>query len=103
MQEYTLYIGRYDKDTKELKSSYAIYMDIIEYTLNRYNINCFTAINSQGIYKHNNGITIKEPTIIIKIVADFIMSVTVTSIKKELCTLLNQEDILITKQEIAVL
>lgn len=103
MQKYTLYIGRYDKDTKAVELTYDIFTTIIDDTLRKYNIECFTIIDGQGCYKHEDGTRVHEPTIIVEVVTTLIMYQTLISIKKELCKALNQEDILITCQELRVL
>lgn len=104
MYKYNIYIGKFDKDSKLQTLTHEEFLNIINKTLLEYNITCFSIYNILGFYKHEDGTRIKEPSINIEIIDNYdLNSDYFIGIKSTLCQKLNQESILITKQEIQVL
>lgn len=64
------YIGLYDKDIKKqiIKEEEAI--QIIHNIFTKYNYDCLTVNYCYGIYKHNNGEKVKEPSFKVEILTD---------------------------------
>lgn len=68
MKEYTLYVGLNDKDTKAQKISTIEAYKMVENTLLNNEVEGATIYEGRGIYKHENGIKVRETTLIIKII-----------------------------------
>lgn len=92
------YIGLLDKDTKTQIISVGKAIEDISYYLLKYYHDGATIYEAKGIYKHDNGKRIKEPTIIIEMINDGLIYNDIEYIKKHL----NQESIMITTQETEV-
>jgi len=88
-----LYIGLNDKNTKEQLHNDGYYMDIINNTMNKYNITGYTLYNSIGVYQ-----SMREKNIIIETldINNDINDNTIVNISNELCDTLNQDCILYT-------
>lgn len=100
MNEYNIYIGMYDKDTKKQELSNTEFLNTVRKVM-RYNfIDNYTIIKAKGHYKSDT-MTVCEPSIIVDIIIDYELDT--DFIKTQLCKFLNQESVLITKQEIQVL
>lgn len=103
MYKYNIYVGMFDKDTKTQVLSNTEFLNTVRRVM-RYNyIDNYTIIKAKGHYKSNT-MTVCEPSIIIDIITNtqfFFQKL--NSIKVRLCKELNQESVLITKQEIQVL
>lgn len=68
MKEFTLYVGLNDKNTKVQKISTIEAYKMVENTLLNNGIDGATIYEGRGIYKHENGIKVRETTLIIKII-----------------------------------
>lgn len=101
--KYNYYIGLNDKDTKRMEVKYKDAIEIITGVFNRAGINCFSIYKMLGCYTHFDGTKVFENSIKVEVIDNFIISDIQRSIKKELCVRLNQEDILITMQQIDIL
>lgn len=100
MYKYNIYIGMFDKDTKQQEISSQEFFNTVRRIM-RYNyIDNYTIIKCKGHYKSNTMI-VCEPTIIVEIIISY--ELFTDDIKTMLCKELNQEDVLITKQSIEVL
>lgn len=100
MYKYNIYIGMFDKDTKQQELSNTEYLNTIRKVM-RYNfIDNYTIIKAKGHYKSDT-MTVCEPTVIVDIIIDYKLDT--DFIKNQLCNFLNQESVLITKQEIEIL
>ena len=103
MYKYNIYIRMFDKDTKKQELSKQEFLNTVRKVM-RYNyIDNYTIIKGQRHYKSDTMI-VCEPSIIIDIITDtkFLFQ-RLNSIKVRLCKELNQESVLITKQDIEVL
>lgn len=90
----------FDKDTKQQELSNTDFLNTVRKVM-RYNfIDNYTIIKGKGHYKSDT-MTVCEPTIIIDIIINYKLDT--DFIKNQLCKFLNQESVLITKQEIQVL
>lgn len=103
MYKYNIYIGMFDKDTKQQEISSQDFFNTVRKVMRSLHIDNYTIIKGKGHYKSNTMI-VCEPSIIIDIITDtqFLFQQLI-SIKVRLCNELNQESVLITKQEIQVL
>lgn len=101
MYKYNIYVGMFDKDTKTQVLSNTEFLNTVRKVM-RYNfIDNYTIIKAKGHYKHTDKTTVCEPSIIIDIIISYELDT--DFIKTQLCKFLNQESVLITKQEIQVL
>lgn len=105
MYKYNIYIGKFDKDTKKQELTNKQFEYTIDYILRLFYIECYTSYNCNGVYRHQDNRTrVFETSINIEIIRDNAIPVEeIIKLKKKLCTNLNQESVLITKQEIQVL
>lgn len=103
MYKYNIYIGMFDKDTKQQELSNTEFLNTVRKVM-RYNfIDNYTIIKAKGHYKSNT-MTVCEPSILIEIIVkDTTIEQLFNTIKIMLCKELNQESVLITKQKIQVL
>lgn len=100
MFKYNIYIGMFDKDTKKQELKTQDFLNIVRKVM-RYNfIDNYTIIKAKGHYKSNTMI-VCEPSIIVEIIINY--ELFTDDIKTMLCKELNQESVLITKQEITIL
>ena len=100
MYKYNIYVGMFDKDTKTQVLSNTEFLNTVRKIM-RYNyIDNYTIIKAKGHYKSNT-MTVCEPSIIVEIIINY--ELFTDDIKRVLCNELNQESVLITKQEIQVL
>lgn len=94
MKKYTLFVGLNDKDSKIQKINIVEAYKIVENLLLSEKIEGFTIHQAQGVYKHEDGVIVKENSLIIY-VYDFSDSLyqniimAINNIKKAL----NQESI----------
>ena len=104
MYKYNIYIGKFDKDLKFQTLTDKQFLDTIDYVLDLFGINCYTIYNTTGVYKHKDSTIINEPSLIVETIdkVDF-KDGYLKRIKFKLEQSLNQETVLITKQEIQVL
>lgn len=104
MYKYNIYVGKYDKDLKYQVINDDNILRIIYKVMDDFNINCYTIYNCRGVYKHNDSKIVKEPSLNIEIIDSHdLNSNYFIGIESTLCEQLNQESLLITKQEITVL
>lgn len=103
MYKYNIYIGMFDKDTKQQEMSTQDFLNTVRKVMRLKNIDNYTIYKCKGHYKHEDGKIICEPSINIEIISDSLCIDLLYNIKFKLCNELNQEDILITKQSIEVL
>ena len=100
MYKYNIYVGMFDKDLKTQVLSNTEFLNKVRQVM-RYNyIDNYTIIKAKGHYKSDT-MTVCEPSIIVEIIINY--ELFTDDIKNMLCELLNQESVLITKQEIQVL
>lgn len=103
MYKYNIYIGMFDKDTKQQEISSQEFFNTVRKVMRSLHIDNYTIIKAKGHYKSDTMI-VCEPSIIIDIITDtqFLFQ-KLNSIKVRLCKELNQESVLITKQEVQLL
>lgn len=100
MYKYNIYVGMFDRDTKTQVLSNTEFLNTIRYVMRCNFIDNYTIIKCKGHYKSNT-MTVCEPSIIVEIIINY--ELFTDDIKTVLCKFLNQESILITRQEIQVL
>ena len=104
MYKYNIYVGMFDKDAKTQVLSNTEFLNTVRKVMRLYNIDNYTIYKCKGHYKHIDNTTICEPSINIEVIeSENWNELYISSIKRELCKLLNQESVLITKQLIEVL
>lgn len=101
MYKYNIYIGQFDKDTKTQVLSNTEFLNTVRKVMRLYNIDCYTIYKCKGHYKHTDNTTVCEPSINVEIIINY--ELFTDDIKSMLCKELNQESVLITRQEIEVL
>lgn len=100
MYKYNIYIGMFDKDAKIQVLSNTEFLNTVRKVM-RYNfIDNYTIIKCKGHYKSDT-MTICEPSVIVDTIINYELDT--DFIKNQLCKFLNQESVLITKQQIEVL
>lgn len=103
MYKYNIYIGMFDKDIKTQVLSNTEFLNTIREVMRTLHIDNYTIIKCKGHYKSDTMI-VCEPSIIIDIITSTqFFYQKLNSIKTRLCKELNQESVLITKQDIQVL
>lgn len=100
MYKYNIYVGMFDKDTKTQVLSNTEFLNTVRKVMRLNYIDNYTIIKAKGHYKSNT-MTVCEPSIIVEIIINY--ELFTNDIKTMLCKELNQESVLITKQEIQVL
>lgn len=105
MYKYNIYVGMFDKDTKTQVLSNTEFLNTVRKIMRLKNINNYTIYKCKGHYKHKDGTIVCEPSINIEIIEpeNWTNYGYISDLKQELCNELNQESVLITKQEIQVL
>lgn len=91
-EEVKLIVGLNDKDTKKQEISTEKAEKAIEKVLFQYTDGYTLQLDTKGLYKHENGETVKETSIVILLY--YTDNVTVNKIIKELKQQLNQESIM---------
>lgn len=102
MYKYNIYIGMFDKDTKQQEISNQDFFNTVRKILRLAKVDCYTLYKCKGHYQHDNGTIVCEPSINIEIINNEIDHKMI-NLRYNFRTLLNQESVLITKQEIQVL
>lgn len=104
MYKYNIYIGMFDKDAKKQVLSNTEFLNTVRKIMRLKNIDNYTIYKCKGHYKSNT-MTVCEPSINIEIIEpeNWTNCLYISDLKRELCNELNQESILITKQDIQVL
>lgn len=100
MYKYNIYIGMFDKDTKKQDLNNTEFLNTVRKVMRLNYIDNYTIIKAKGHYKSDK-MTVCEPSIIVEIIINY--ELFTDDIKNMLCKELNQESILITRQEIEVL
>ena len=105
MYKYNVYVGMFDKDTKKQVLSNTEFLNTVRKIMREHKNTDFTIYKCKGHYQHIDGKTVCEPSLNIEIIDtnNWTNELYINSIKRELCKELNQESVLITKQEIQVL
>lgn len=103
MYKYNIYIGMYDKDTKKQEFTTQDFLNIVQKVMRLKDIKNYTIYKCKGHYQHEDGTTVCEPSINVEIISDSLCIDVLDKIKFKLCKELNQESVLITKQDIEVL
>lgn len=105
MYKYNIYVDMFDKDTKEQVLSNTDFLNQIRKVMRLKFIDNYTIYKCKGHYKHEDGTTVCKPSLNIEIIEseNWTNSMYINDLKRILCDLLNQESVLITKQEIQVL
>lgn len=95
----------FDKDTKQQEIPSQDFFNTVRKVMRLKNIDNYTIYKCKGHYKHKDGKMVCEPTLNIEIIEheNWTNFIYIDDLKHMLCDLLNQEDVLITKQEIQVL
>ena len=103
MYKYNIYIGMFDRDTKQQEISNQDFLNTVRKVMRLNKVNNYTIIKAKGHYV-SNSMVVTEPTIIVEIV-DYIdyCRKYIETLKYQLRDELNQEDILITKTEVEIL
>ena len=103
MYKYNIYVGLFDKDTKQQEISNQDFLNTVRKVLRLNKIDNYTIFKGKGHYRSELQI-VTEPTIVIEIV-DYIdyCPKYIQTLKYQLRDELNQEDVLITKQEVEIL
>lgn len=102
MYRYNIYIGMFDKDTKQQEVSTQDYLNKIRQVLRLNRIDNYTIYKGKGHYMSELQV-ITEPTVIVEIIDTLKIYYHLPEIKSLLIQELNQEDVLITRQEVEVL
>lgn len=102
MYKYNIYVGMFDKDTKQQELSNTEFLNRIRKTMRLHGINDYTIYKCKGHYKHTDGTIICEPSINIEYIHDYTLN-QIHNLRFNLCKELNQESVLITKQEVTIL
>lgn len=97
MLKFTLYVGLNDKDTKTQKINTIEAFKIVNNILLQYTEGA-TIFEASGIYKHNDNEIVIEKTLRIELID--ITEEAITEITKQLKLILNQESILIQKENV---
>ena len=105
MYKYNIYVGMFDKDTKQQEISSQDFLNKVRKVMREHKNTDFTIYKCKGHYQHIDGKIVCEPSLNIEVIdsQNWTNELYISSIKRELCELLNQESVLITKQEIKVL
>lgn len=104
MYRYNIYVGMFDKDTKQQEISTQDFLNIVRSVMRSLHIDNYTIIKCKGHYKHIDNTIVCEPSIMIDIISDTqFFYQKLTSIKVRLCKELNQESVLITRTEVEIL
>lgn len=103
MYKYNIYVGMFDKDTKTQVLSNTEFLNTVRKIMRLKFIDNYTIYKCKGHYKHTDNTTVCEPSINIEIISNSLCIDVLDKIKSKLCKELNQELVLITKQEIQVL
>lgn len=104
MYKYNIYIGQFDKDTKTQVLSNTEFLNTVRKVMRLKNIDNYTIYKCKGHYKSDT-MTVCEPSLNIEIIEseNWTNYSYISDLKRMLCDSLNQESVLITKQEIEVL
>lgn len=102
MYKYNIYVGMYDKDTKQQEMSSTDILNTIRRILRLNKIDNYTIYKGKGHYRSELQI-VCEPTIVIEIIDTLKICLYIANVKSLLIQELNQEDVLITRQEVEVL
>lgn len=104
MYKYNIYIGMFDKDTKQQEISSQEFFNTVRKIMRLYNIDNYTIYKCKGHYKHEDGKIVCEPSINVEYISKYdLYNNYFIGLINNIKTLLNQESVLITKQEIQVL
>ena len=103
MYKYSIYIGMFDKDTRQQEISNQDFLNTVRKIMRLNKINNYTIYKGKGHYT-SNSMVVTEPTVVVEIIdyIDYCKKFTDT-LKYQLRTELNQEDVLITKMEVEIL
>lgn len=103
MFKYNIYVGMFDKDTKSQVLSNTEFLNTVRKIMRLNKINNYTIYKGKGHYMSELQV-VTEPSIIVEIIdyIDYCKKFTDT-LKYQLRTELNQEDVLITQQEVNIL
>lgn len=102
MYKYNIYVSMYDKDTKQQEMSSTDILNTIRRILRLNKIDNYTIYKGKGHYRSELQI-VCEPTIVVEIIDTLKVCLYIAEIKSLLIQELNQEDVLITRQEVEVL
>lgn len=102
MYKYNIYVGMYDKDTKQQEMSSTDILNTIRKVLRLNKIDNYTIYKGKGHYRSELQV-VCEPTIVIEIIDTLKICYHLPEIKSLLIQELNQEDVLITREELEVL
>lgn len=104
MYKYNIYVGMFDKDTKTQVLSNTEFLNTVRKVMRFFGFDNYTIYKCKGHYKHTDNTIICEPSINIEIIDNINFNVKhIDRIKFNLCKELNQESVLITRQEIETL
>lgn len=104
MYKYNIYVGMFDKDSKTQVLSNTEFLNTVRKVMRYHSIDNYTIYKCKGHYKHWDNTTVCEPSLNIEFIDEYYYKkADIELIKINLCKFLNQESVLITKQEIEVL
>lgn len=96
IKKFNLYVGLFDKDTKLQKIPTIAARDLIEHIILAAGIDGATISDAIGIYKHDDGSIVKEPSIRVEIL--FATNKQILTICDRIKIALNQESIALETQ-----
>ena len=103
MYKYNIYIGMFDKDTKQQEISSQDFFNTVRKVMRLYHIDNYTIIKAKGHYKSDT-MTVCEPSIVVEYISKYdLYNNYFIGLINNIKTLLNQESVLITKQEVQIL
>ena len=102
MYRYRIYVGMFDKDTKQQEMSTTDILNTIRKVLRLNKIDNYTIFKGKGHYKSELQI-VCEPTIVVEIIDTLKICYRLPEIKSLLIQKLNQESVLITREELDIL
>ena len=68
MYKYNIYIGMFDKDTKQQEMSSQDFFNTVRKVMRFKNIDNYTIYKCKGHYKHEDGKTVCEPSVNVEII-----------------------------------
>ena len=103
MYKYNIYIGMFDKDTKQQELSNTEFLNKVRSVMRSMHIDNYTIYKGKGHYRSELQV-VTEPSINIEMIRKgLFLYQQLNSFKVRLCKELNQEDVLITRTEVEIL
>lgn len=102
MYKYNFYVGMFDKDEKLQTLNNTEFLNRVRSSMRLHNIDNYTIIKAKGHYKSDT-MVVCEPTIIVEVIQEYANDNFMQFVRDNLARLVNQESILLTKQELQIL